>query len=306
MSDELIKLEESITEVLLELMTKRTMSERRMSTGFQASSTGGVQASPSIARARTSRAGIERRTKHKDDIANAKLVPSILPAYIPPLSGEINRDSVPIYFEYTLVTTYLPKGVCTYHADQDKVTALKFCDFNLGDRKDYNMLAPYKYLTRTKGKNSKLIPQQWTMNLAQSTLLNVMKVLHFGRHQEVNACVKLLLASYHGGYMWLDHRIIVDPALINRIIGLSMQGPDPHEYYPGKTADHALAQKIKEAYGDVEKGVRGYKVASIESGIVCLTCQLIARKLVCKNRLTQVFGFVVDLTGKCVEGLQMN
>jgi hypothetical protein len=147
MSDELTALEESITEVLLDLMTERVISERRMSTGVQASSTRGVQASPSTARAGTSRAGAERRTKHKDDIANAKLVPSILPAYIPPLSGEINRDSVPRDFEYTLVTAYLPKGVRTYRADQDKVTALKFCDFNLGDRKFYSMLAPYKYLT---------------------------------------------------------------------------------------------------------------------------------------------------------------
>jgi hypothetical protein len=174
-----------------------------MSTGVQASSTRGVQASPSTARARTSRASVERRTKHKDDIANEKLVPSILPAYIPPLSGEINRDSVPRYFEYTLVTAYLPKGVLTYHVDQDKVTALKFCDFNLGDHKFYSMLSRYKYLTRTKGKNSKLIPQQWMMNLVQSTLLNIMKIPHFDGHQEVNACVKLLLESYHGGYLWL-------------------------------------------------------------------------------------------------------
>jgi hypothetical protein len=80
----------------------------------------------------------------------------------------------------------------------------------------------------------------------------------------------------------LNHRITVDPTLINRITGLSMQGPDPHDYYPGKTADRALAQKIKEAYGDVEKGARGYKVASIESGAVCLACQLIAGKLVAR------------------------
>jgi hypothetical protein len=39
---------------------------------------------------------------------------------------------------------------------------------------------------------------------------------------------------------------------------------------------------------------------------VCLACQLIAGKLVWKNRPTQVTGFVVDLVGKCVEGLQMN
>jgi hypothetical protein len=140
------------------------------------------------------------------------------------------------------------------HADQDKIAALKFSDFNLGDRKVYNMLSPHKYLTRTKGKNSKIIPQSWTMNLAQSTLLNVMKIPHFGRHQEVNACIKLLLSCYHGGYLWLNHRITVDPTLINRITGLSMQGPDPQDFYPGKTMDHALAQKIKDTYGDVEKG----------------------------------------------------
>jgi hypothetical protein len=144
------------------------------------------------------------------------------------------------------------------------------------------------------------------MNLAQSTLLNIMKIPHFRRHQEVNACVNILLASYHEGYLWLNHRITVDPTLINRITGLNMQGPNPHDYYLGKTVDHALAQKIKEAFGDVEKGARGLKVASIQSGTMCLAFQLIAGNLICKNQPTQVSSFVVDLTGKCVEGLQMN
>jgi hypothetical protein len=39
---------------------------------------------------------------------------------------------------------------------------------------------------------------------------------------------------------------------------------------------------------------------------VRLACQLIAGKLVKKNRPTQVTGFVVYLAGKCVEGMQMN
>jgi hypothetical protein len=149
-------------------------------------------------------------------------VPSILPTYIPRLNDVINRYSVPTDFEYTLVTAYLAKGARTHHADQDKVTTLKFCDFNLRDHKFYSMLASYKYLTRNKRNNSKIIPQQWTMNLAQSTLLNITKITHFDRHQEVNACVKLLLESYHKRYLWLNHRIIIDPTLINRITGLSM------------------------------------------------------------------------------------
>jgi hypothetical protein len=39
---------------------------------------------------------------------------------------------------------------------------------------------------------------------------------------------------------------------------------------------------------------------------VRLTFQLIACKIVRKNLPTHVTGFVVDLTGKCVEGMQMN
>jgi hypothetical protein len=39
---------------------------------------------------------------------------------------------------------------------------------------------------------------------------------------------------------------------------------------------------------------------------VHLGFQMITGKLVCKNRPTQVTGFVVDLAGKCMEGLQMN
>jgi hypothetical protein len=56
----------------------------------------------------------------------------------------------------------------------------------------------------------------------------------------------------------------------------------------------------------VEKGKQGYKVSSIQNGAVRLACQLIANKLVRKNRPTQVTGFVVDLAGKCIEGMQMN
>ena len=52
--------------------------------------------------------------------------------------------------------------------------------------------------------------------------------------------------------------------------------------------------------------MRGYKVDSIQSGTVYLTCQFIVGKLLRKNWPTQVTSFVVDLTGKYAEGLQMN
>jgi hypothetical protein len=61
------------------------------------------------------------------------MIPSILPRYIPPLSGIVNQDTIPRDFDYALVTAYLLKGVYIVRDDQDKLTALKFSDFNLGD-----------------------------------------------------------------------------------------------------------------------------------------------------------------------------
>jgi hypothetical protein len=85
-----------------------------------------------------------------------------------------------------------------------------------------------------------------------------------------------------------------------------MQGPDPQEFYLGKVADRTLAKTIKDTCVDVEKGKWGYKLASIQNGVVHLAFQLIVGKLVRKNRPTQVTGFVVNLARKCMEGLQMN
>jgi hypothetical protein len=100
--------------------------------------------------------------------------------------------------------------------------------------------------------------------------------------------------------------ITVDLTLIHLITGLSMQGPDPQHFYLGKTLYFSLAQHIKEAYDEVEKGKQGYKVSSIQDGAMHLACQIIAGKLIRKNHPTQDTEFVVYLAGKCVEGMQMN
>jgi hypothetical protein len=108
MSDKLNATEKCVEEVLIDLM-----AEKVMSVGIQASSTRGLQASPSTTRGSgPSRIAAEKRTKHRDDLTNTKLISTILPDYIPPLAGAVSRDSVPRDFEYTLVTVYLPKGIC--------------------------------------------------------------------------------------------------------------------------------------------------------------------------------------------------
>jgi hypothetical protein len=99
-------------EVLIDLMNERVMYERVMSVGVQASLTRRVQASPSISRrAEPSRPSAEKRTKHRDDLANVNFIRTILPDYIPPLASAVSRDSVLREFEYTMVTAYLPKGI---------------------------------------------------------------------------------------------------------------------------------------------------------------------------------------------------
>jgi hypothetical protein len=111
MLDELSIVEKFVKEFMIKLMTKRFMS---IYTGVQASSTRGIPASSSTTcGARPCRPSYEKRTKNKDDLLNSKLILTILPTYIPPLSGAVNRDSVPRDFKYTLVMVYLLKGICS-------------------------------------------------------------------------------------------------------------------------------------------------------------------------------------------------
>jgi hypothetical protein len=70
----------------------------------------------------------------------------------------VSHDGVLRDFDYTMVIVYLPKGIRTVREQQDKITMLKFSDFNLGDHKNHSIISPYKYLTKTKVKNSKIIP----------------------------------------------------------------------------------------------------------------------------------------------------
>jgi hypothetical protein len=178
MLDKLNTIEKSVEEVLIDLVTEKVMSVR-----IQASSTRGVQSSPSTARkSGPSQAAPEKRTKNQDDLGNVKLIPSIFHDYIPPLASVVNRDSVPRDFDYTLVTTYLPKGIRTGKPQLDNIMTRNISDFNLGDRKNFSILTPHMYLPRMRGNKSMIIPRPWTMDLAQSTILNVMKIPHFGRH----------------------------------------------------------------------------------------------------------------------------
>jgi hypothetical protein len=118
---------------------------------------GGVQASPLTAH-QYSRATTEKRSKHHDDLANAKKIASLLPDYILPLAGTVSHDSIPCDFKYTLISAYLPKGICAVGTQLGLILALKISDLNLGDRNNYAMISPHRYLKKTTGKKPKIIP----------------------------------------------------------------------------------------------------------------------------------------------------
>jgi hypothetical protein len=86
--------------------------------------------------------------------------------YIPPLAGTVNYDSVPCDFEYTLITTYLPKGIHAVGHQLGLIPPLKINDFNLGDRKNYVMLPPHRYLMKMTGNKPNIVPQSWIKELS--------------------------------------------------------------------------------------------------------------------------------------------
>jgi hypothetical protein len=90
---------------------------------------------------------------------NAKLILSVFPNYILPLAGTVSRESVLRDFEYTLITGYLMKGIRAVGLQLGLLPDLKINNFNLGDKKNYALLAPHRYLTKTTRKKPKTVPQ---------------------------------------------------------------------------------------------------------------------------------------------------
>jgi hypothetical protein len=110
------------------------MADIPVSEGIQASSTRGLQASPSTGHRSTCiNLVTEQRSKHRSNLANVKQIPSILLEYISPLVGVVNHDSIPRDFEYSVFTAYIPKGIRIVGSQLGQIPLLKHNDFNLGD-----------------------------------------------------------------------------------------------------------------------------------------------------------------------------
>ena len=108
------------------------------------------------------------------------------------------------------------------------------------------------------------IPQPWESSLNKYGLLGLINMPHFGRLNEAHACVKQLLAYFHGGMLWLNEPIPVMVDLIANIMGLSKAGEDLTQYIGGRDTNKKLVKQLKERFGLHHDG-RAYHVDNINA-----------------------------------------
>ena len=108
-----------------------------------------------------------------------------------------------------------------------------------------------------------------------------MHMLHFGCTTEVNTCIKQLLVSFHGGFLWLDRNISTNIKLIASIKGLPLAGVDPTPFFTGKDQDIVLTNKMKEKY-DLAHDTIGFSIASTNDIDVRVVAKFFSSKLLWK------------------------
>ena len=96
--------------------------------------------------------------------------------------------------------------------------------------------------------------QAWIASLQPSGLLNLLQIPHFGRSNEINVVIKVLLSCVHGGHLWLDCRVDITIDLIHWITGLSKTGIDPTAHFVGKDQDKKLAARLIKMYNLTRRG----------------------------------------------------
>ena len=86
---------------------------------------------------------------------------------------------------------------------------------------------PYELFLTVPGAPIQRIPQPYSSKLDNSRLLGFINMPHFGQLNESHACVKKILAYFHGGMLWLNMPIPVTVYLIVSIKCLPKVGEDP-------------------------------------------------------------------------------
>ena len=139
----------------------------------------------------------------------------------------------------------LPEGITCSADIIPALIRLKFDDHDLLLLKDVRD-EPYESVTTAPSGPIQRVSKPWANGLEKSGLLGLINMPHFGRLNEAHACVKQLLACFHGGTLWLNTSIPVTVDLIASITGLLKAGEDPAQYIRGRYMDKKLAKQLKE------------------------------------------------------------
>jgi hypothetical protein len=92
------------------------------------------------------------------------------------------------------------------------------------------------------------------------------------------ACIKKMLASMHGGDIWLDKPIPINVELITQITCLPTGGMDPVVILDNKSKEKTLAEEMKKKYG-TDRGTRGIVIKRINNVVRQLGTKILSFKL---------------------------
>jgi hypothetical protein len=144
---------------------------------------------------------------------------------------------------------YLPTVVVTVNDMLGKVPKLRYADYDVRDAAKFPDLDKVTYLINIGqieplGKPI-MEPTQWTIELYNSGIMNLLDIPHFGCSKNVRPYVKQLVSHIDGGIMWMDRKIQIDVALISKIIGLPTFDAQPEKYLNNKAREKEITELVK-------------------------------------------------------------
>jgi hypothetical protein len=130
-------------------------------------------------------------------------------------------------------------------------------------------------------------PKQWVDGLANTRIIKLLDIPHFGRGCDVNNCVKQLMEVTHRGYLWVEEHVSMDVELIVFITRMPSWGENPAQFLDEKTKEKALAKEMKKMYG-TEKGSREIIIKCISDVATRMATKLMECKFLRKFHKEEV------------------